>query len=88
MVQMDFSSVAPGAAPRGLGFEERVVFMRVQGGVISYGYFVCPSVAARMAVGPSKQNATVCRGESRNEVCGLELGDSAMRGAVPCLLRI
>ena len=76
----------PGAAPGGVASKNGWVYMRVQGGFISYSYFGCLcAVAARMAVGPSKKSATVCRGESRNELCGLKLGGSAMRGAVPWL---
>ena len=61
------------------------VYMRVQGGFISYAYFVCVSVCCKTAVYFLKKSAIVCRGESRNEIRGLELGGSAMRGAVPCL---
>ena len=62
--------------------------MREQGG-FNLHRLICPSVCLcvcrKTAVGPSEKSATVFRGESRNALCGLKLGGSDMRGAVPCL---
>ena len=70
-----FLTGGPGAAPGGVASKNGWVYMRVQGGFsFLYLYFLCLSVAARMAVGPSKKMFSVHRGESRNELRGLKLG--------------
>ena len=64
----------PGAAPGGVASKNGWVYMRVQGGFISYGYFACVRACRKTAVYFSKNSLRVCRGESRNEPRGLQLG--------------
>ena len=71
------------------------VYMRVQGGFISYGYFVCvsgfPAVVKRQFTFDPldkkwlRERLRVCRGEARNQLRGLKEGGSARRGAMLCL---